>query len=287
MKNEMSCKWILPLLAILLVVPGAAMAVGSQVKTTNPTVYGKAMPRPEAWDYIDIPQTAPVTAANPLKVDLCLSYRSPYSVIGIDRFAAMDEDYNADFTVRFVFPLKVHETDFFRNSVDYRFIYDVIDAKRSAEFNGVAYFRGSGPDEWIDPVVNVTPTELAPREDQIYIYRLIRNGALLQKEYPDKSMRWAQLMLRKIWGGESYDWPSEIPKVLTELGLDATAFEAKAEAMEEELLELELVNRNICAASGHRGVPNAIFRGEPFFGQDRIDQLLWRLKKNGLTKHVQ
>ena len=26
------------------------------------------------------------------------------------------------------------------------------------------------------------------------------------------------------------------------------------------------------------------FEGEPFFGQDRIDVLLWRLKQNGLAK---
>jgi 2-hydroxychromene-2-carboxylate isomerase len=29
-------------------------------------------------------------------------------------------------------------------------------------------------------------------------------------------------------------------------------------------------------------VPTFVFKGEPFFGQDRIDLLLWRLKQNGL-----
>jgi 2-hydroxychromene-2-carboxylate isomerase len=36
-------------------------------------------------------------------------------------------------------------------------------------------------------------------------------------------------------------------------------------------------------ASGHGGVPNMIFRGEPFFGQDRFDHLFFRLRQNGLT----
>jgi hypothetical protein len=31
-------------------------------------------------------------------------------------------------------------------------------------------------------------------------------------------------------------------------------------------------------------VPTCAFRGEPFFGQDRLDVLLWRLKKNGLVE---
>jgi hypothetical protein len=33
----------------------------------------------------------------------------------------------------------------------------------------------------------------------------------------------------------------------------------------------------------YQGVPNMVFRGEPFFGQDRFDVLFWRLRQNGLT----
>jgi len=36
-------------------------------------------------------------------------------------------------------------------------------------------------------------------------------------------------------------------------------------------------------AGSHGGVPNAVFRGEPFFGQDRVEMLFWRLQQNGLT----
>jgi 2-hydroxychromene-2-carboxylate isomerase len=34
--------------------------------------------------------------------------------------------------------------------------------------------------------------------------------------------------------------------------------------------------------AGHWGVPTCAYQGEPFFGQDRLDVLLWRLKKDGL-----
>ena len=37
-------------------------------------------------------------------------------------------------------------------------------------------------------------------------------------------------------------------------------------------------------AAGHWGVPMMVFGGEPFFGQDRIDQLVWRLKQAGLQE---
>jgi len=35
---------------------------------------------------------------------------------------------------------------------------------------------------------------------------------------------------------------------------------------------------------GHWGVPTFVFESEPFFAQDRIDLLLWRMQGKGLTK---
>src|SRR5436190_977650 len=38
------------------------------------------------------------------------------------------------------------------------------------------------------------------------------------------------------------------------------------------------------AASGHWAVPTFVFESEPFFGQDRIDLLIWRMESKGLTR---
>jgi 2-hydroxychromene-2-carboxylate isomerase len=35
---------------------------------------------------------------------------------------------------------------------------------------------------------------------------------------------------------------------------------------------------------GHYGVPLMVFDDEPFFGQDRFDQFVWRLEKAGLKR---
>ena len=37
-------------------------------------------------------------------------------------------------------------------------------------------------------------------------------------------------------------------------------------------------------AAGHWGVPMTVFNNEAFFGQDRFDQLVFRLKQQGLQK---
>ena len=43
-------------------------------------------------------------------------------------------------------------------------------------------------------------------------------------------------------------------------------------------------NESDHAASGHWGVPTFVFENEPFFGQDRIDLLIWRMQSKGLTR---
>ncbi|MGI9523472.1 MAG: hypothetical protein ACR2PG_17720 [Hyphomicrobiaceae bacterium] len=43
-------------------------------------------------------------------------------------------------------------------------------------------------------------------------------------------------------------------------------------------------NERDAHASGDGGVPYDIFRGEPFWGHDRFETLVWRPKQNGLSK---
>jgi 2-hydroxychromene-2-carboxylate isomerase len=42
-------------------------------------------------------------------------------------------------------------------------------------------------------------------------------------------------------------------------------------------------NQKALEEAGHWGVPTMVFNGEPFFGQDRIDLLVWRMKQHGLA----
>lgn len=255
--------------------------VAGDVKNANV----KIMPRPKAWDDINKPLTVPVTAKNPLIVHLCTSFRSPYAYVGMDRYAALEQKYNVKIIPRYVYPIAIRDPGFFAKAPDYRYLYDPHDMHRSAEFNGVPYHIDTTGKTWIDPVVTQDVIKVAPKEKQKYIYRLYRISTLIQEEHPDKSLAWATKIFRKIYDGTaSTTWPDDIPAVLNSLGLDAKAIEKKAKDNEGKYLAVVEENQKWCHASGHGGVPNAVFRGEPFWGQDRIDQLLWRLKRNGLTE---
>ena len=43
-------------------------------------------------------------------------------------------------------------------------------------------------------------------------------------------------------------------------------------------------NQKMLDDAGHWGVPTLVFEGEPFFGQDRIETLRWRLDQLDLRK---
>ncbi|MCB1828126.1 MAG: DsbA family protein, partial [Coxiellaceae bacterium] len=89
-----------------------------------------------------------------------------------------------------------------------------------------------------------------------------------------------------IWSGKVQGWNEgdHLAQAATRAGCDLARMEqtiaadvAKYDAiLEQNLADLE--------AAGHWGVPTLVFNGEPFWGQDRLDVLLWRLQQHGLKK---
>lgn len=240
----------------------------------------KIMARPKAWDDIRKPLTANVDEQNPLQVDLMTSFRSGYCYLAMERYAELQREYNVKINVRFVRPILMRDPSFFYKASDYRYLYDPMDMGRQAQFMGLPWRGAAGNPDICKTAGNiVTP---APKEQQGLFYRVYSISALIQTEHPDKIMGWAQIMFRNIYTVDN--WDKLIPSVLTELGLEVEVIEKKAKDNEDKYMAVIEENEEYNHSSGHGGVPNAIFRGEPFWGHDRIDTLIWRLKQNGLTK---
>ena len=72
-----------------------------------------------------------------------------------------------------------------------------------------------------------------------------------------------------------YETPGSAGMDLAEMDAAITADEAR---LERAIADNEAAQK----AAGHWGVPLMVFQGEPFFGQDRIDLLLWRMRQHGL-----
>ena len=67
-------------------------------------------------------------------------------------------------------------------------------------------------------------------------------------------------------------------------GLSLEELDAVVEAAPDRYEAMIEQNQKDHAAAGHWGVPTMVFEGEPFFGQDRIDHLVWRMQQRGLAR---
>ena len=212
-----------------------------------------------------------------LTAELYFSFRSPYSYLSIARYRAMTEEYDLEIALRPVYPIAIRDPDIlFTNALQGRYIF--IDAARSAQMLGIPY-RWPRP----DPVVQDMMTRKVS-EDQPYIYRLTRMGQAAQRQ--GKGIAFTDEVSRIIWSGEVDDWHEggHLAQAVARAGLDFDELDAVVEA-EAEALEAEIAaNQDALAAAGHWGVPTLVFEGEPFFGQDRIGMVRWRMGQKGLAR---
>lgn len=212
-----------------------------------------------------------------LSADLFFSFRSPYSYLAIGRYRSMMDEWDVDIALRPVYPLAVREPDFFERNHPNWLRYTFTDMFRVAQFHGIPF----GPPR-PDPIVqNVMTRQIA--EDQPYIYRMTRLGQTAARR--GKGLAFAHEAAALIWGGaENWHEGEHLAKAAERAGLDLAELDAEA-ISDAEGLDAEIhANQAALEAGGHWGVPTLVFEGEPFFGQDRIEMVHWRMQQKGLER---
>lgn len=215
-----------------------------------------------------------------LSVDLFWSFRSPYSYLALPRTLDLVRDHDVAVNVRPVYPLAVRDPTFFSRT-DSRFArYVVLDSRRVAEREGIP-FRFPRP----DPIAQ-DMTTLAIAAEQPRIHRLMRLAAVAQLR--GRSLELVGEVARVLWDGrvEGWDQGRHIADAVLRAGLDLDEVEAFADANPVKVESVIAQNERDHASSGHWGVPTFVFKGEPFFGQDRFDTLLWRLGQHGMARRT-
>jgi 2-hydroxychromene-2-carboxylate isomerase len=211
-----------------------------------------------------------------LSIDLFWSFRSPYSYLATPRLVAMQKDYDLTINVRPVYPLAVRSGEFFSQVNPMWVGYLMRDTYRISQMLGMPY-RWPRP----DPVV-VDPQTRAATPNQPYIHRLTRLGCAAA-ETPH-GLDFLNEVSRVIWSGEIEGWydGDHLKNAAARAGLDLAALDKTIADDPDKYEAIIMANQKAHAEAGHWGVPTMAFNGEPFFGQDRLPDLLWRLKQNGL-----
>ncbi|MCI3135623.1 2-hydroxychromene-2-carboxylate isomerase [Phenylobacterium aquaticum] len=212
-----------------------------------------------------------------LSVDVFWSFRSPYSYLVTSKLRALQEDFDVTVNMRPVYPLAVRSEGFFTKADPLFIPYLMRDIRRLAEFHGL-------PLQW-------------PRPDPVVINRETLNGAPEQPHldllmplgvvagHKPEGVAFYDEVSRLIWSGEDMPWNEgdKLQRAIARAGLDMATLQAEADAAGDAIAAEIEANQEAHRASGHWGVPTMVFEGEPFFGQDRFDLLVWRLKQHGLT----
>ena len=209
-------------------------------------------------------------------VDVFLDFRSPYSYLATPDIARLSEDFEVNTRLRFGLPLAIRKPDFFRPENVQASIYILLDWERRAEMLGLPHAWPSP-----DPIVQSLET-LEIAAEQPFIYRVTYLG--MQAEKLGRGIEFATEVFRLIFGG-TVDWHEgdHLRQAAVRSGLDFDEMERAIENPADFDREIE-ENHAALAQAGHWGVPTFVFNGEPFFGQDRVETLRWRLEKAGLSR---
>jgi 2-hydroxychromene-2-carboxylate isomerase len=212
-----------------------------------------------------------------LSVDLFISFRSPYSYLALPKTLKLVADYDATVNLRPVYPLAVRVPGFFKSANPQFARYVVLDSSRVAKHENIP-FRFPRP----DPIVQDMAT-LDVAAHQPYIHRLTRLGAAAQLQ--GRSLGFVDAVSRVLWDGTVKGWNGgdHLASAAIAAGFDLAAMDAAVAADPNRYEAVIADNEKAHAASGHWGVPTFVFENEPFFGQDRIELLIWRMQGKGLS----
>lgn len=209
-------------------------------------------------------------------IDLFFSFRSPYSYLATPGALEVLSNFDVDINFRPVLPQAVRNPDFFDPKGLYKVKYILMDWQRRAEMLDMAHAWPSP-----DPIVQDLKTFKVAQE-QPYIYRLVWLGVEANRR--GKGLQFAKEVSHVIFGGtKDWDEGDHLKLAAARAGLDLASMEESIKDPTSHIAEVE-GNHVALEESGHTGVPNFVYGGKPFFGQDRIDSLCYQLKKDGLEK---
>lgn len=212
--------------------------------------------------------------------DFYFSFRSPYSYLATPMVADLMARYPIEPRLKVVMPIAVRIPGFFKQVNPLWPPYLARDTYRISQMHGIPY-RWPRP----DPVVMDISTGEVPAA-QPYIHRICRLGVAAARA--GRGFEFARHAARVIWSGEIDGWHEgeHLANAATAAGLDLAQLERaisdKAEDLDAEITANEAAQRS----AGHWGVPLFVYNDEPFFGQDRLDHLIWRMKQNGLVERT-
>ena len=206
------------------------------------------------------------------RVDVWYSLQSDYCYFLLDRLIWLSQR-EVDVVIRPVLGivLRMPQATKGRGEVEQR--YFKTDTERTAAYLQLPY---AYPDP--SPIQFEPSSVWIATQEQPLIERLYR--LFVGASHAGKSLAFLDQIGRGLWSGANPNWDQSgfLPDGMARIGLQHDQV-LKSANWQDVARELEN-NHHAMLDLGHWGVPLMAYQGEPFYGQDRFDQLLWRMGIN-------
>lgn len=205
-------------------------------------------------------------------VEVYWSHQSPYCYFVLDRLLELAARADVALELRLVLPGLLRNAAAFRDRSRTEQEYFLRDTRRTAAFLGLPYGE---PRPY--PLELQSGSLYRAAANQPRIGRL--NHLTLAAAEVDAAWPFLDRVTRLIWDGKTAGWDEgpALGEAIALAGLELADLETRARDAAERYEEILAANHQRLIQAGHWGVPVFVYDGEPFYGQDRFDQLLWRI----------
>ena len=200
------------------------------------------------------------------------SLQSPYCYFALNRLTQLSEELSIPVVMRSVLPGVIRIPDSFSDRSELEKAYFDCDVDRTAQFLDLDFSQANpSPVNWIREGSWVA----APQQDRVLqLYNMLFAASQQGREF----QLYAALM-RSIWSGKVKNWHrlDHLARCLMHCDLPETLVDQPNRLLPQAETYFETNDRAMNTA-GHWGVPLFCWDGEPFYGQDRLNQLAWRIR---------
>ena len=209
-----------------------------------------------------------------LEVDMYFSFRSPWSYYGAWEMARVRETHAMKVNLLVVNPIYIRYNDFFEKAHEKWRPYFLTDLLRYSEYRGL-------------PIGNPRPdpiTEGLPADDPGHlVWTLSPLG--IAAAAAGRGLEFAREVSGIVWNGQVDGWNqgNHLELASRRAGLELADLRQWVSDNDGQW-QNQLEANDAALAEHHWGVPTFVFEGEPFFGQDKIELLLWRMQQKGLRQ---
>ncbi len=207
------------------------------------------------------------------RVEVFYSLQSDYCYFLLDRLIGL-AGQGGEVVVRPVLGGVIRQPERYRNRDVLEQRYFATDTAREAKYLGVPYAYPEPSPITFKPGPGWIAEEKQPLNERL-------NRLYVGATRAGKGLGFLDHVARMIWDGSAPGWDTgdHLSRAMTAADMDMDDV-LDCTPWAEAKRDLD-ANAAAMLAAGHWGVPLMIYRGEPFYGQDRFDQLIWRMKQKG------